>query len=56
MLAVLMRRADALSGCTEGFPEEDELRTITDSIEAYESKRGRAARRLAARADDTRVP
>jgi hypothetical protein len=39
MLAVLMRRADALSGCTEGSPEENELRTITDVIETYEAKR-----------------
>jgi hypothetical protein len=39
MLGVLMRRADALSGCAEGSPEEDELRTITDVTETYEAKR-----------------
>jgi hypothetical protein len=39
MLAVLMRRADALSGWAEGSPEEDELQTITDVIETYEAKR-----------------
>ena len=39
MLAVLMRRADALSGCTEDSPEEDALQTIIDVIETYEAKR-----------------
>jgi hypothetical protein len=34
-----MRRADALSGCTEDSPEADVLRNITEKIEAYEAKR-----------------
>jgi len=46
MHAVLTKRADELVGCTEGSPEEEELRTLADVIEAYEAKRwpnGRAA-------------
>jgi hypothetical protein len=39
MLALLIKRADELVGCTEGSPEEEVLRTLTDAIEAYEAKR-----------------
>jgi hypothetical protein len=39
LLAMVIARADALVGCTEGSPEEKELETIADGIEAYQAKR-----------------
>ena len=39
MHALLIKRADELVGCTEGSPEEEELRSLADVIEAYEAKR-----------------
>jgi hypothetical protein len=39
MHALLIERADALMGCTEGSPEEAELATLTDAIETYEAVR-----------------
>ena len=39
MHALLVKRADELVGCTEGSPEEEELRALADVIDAYEAKR-----------------
>jgi len=39
MHTMLVARADALDGCTEGSPEETERKCIVDAIEAYEAKR-----------------
>ena len=39
MHALLSKRAADLMGCTEGSPEEAELSTLADVIDAYEGKR-----------------
>jgi len=39
MHAALVQRADDLMGCLEGSPEEAELASIVDAIEAYEALR-----------------
>ena len=39
MHGVLVRRVDALEGCSEGSKEEAELKTMVDAIEAYEAIR-----------------
>src|SRR5262245_29399627 len=39
MHGLLMVRADALTGCVEGSPEEAELAALTDVIESYERRR-----------------
>lgn len=39
MHTLLVKRADELVGCTEGSPEEEELHTLADVIDAYEAKR-----------------
>jgi len=39
MHALLVTRADALMGCTEGSAEEEEFARLTDVIEAYEAIR-----------------
>lgn len=37
--SLLVSRADAIFGCTDGSVDEDELGTIGEAIEAYEQRR-----------------
>jgi hypothetical protein len=39
MHALLVTRADALEGCTEGSPEEAEFAALADAIGSYEAVR-----------------
>jgi hypothetical protein len=39
MHALLVMRSDALAGCIEGSLEKMELKTIAETVEAYEAKR-----------------
>ena len=39
MHGLLVMRADALAGCTEGSPEADELEAVNDAIDAYGARR-----------------
>ncbi len=39
MHSLLVQRADALIGCTDGSGDQDELEAIGEAIEAYESVR-----------------
>ena len=39
MHGMLVQRADALQGCTEGSDEEAEFKRVVDAIEAYEARR-----------------
>jgi hypothetical protein len=39
MHALLVLKADKLTGCNEGSPEEAELAFISDAVKAYEAKR-----------------
>jgi hypothetical protein len=39
MHTLLMARADAIEGCTDGSPEEAELKAIANALVAYEAKR-----------------
>jgi hypothetical protein len=39
MHVLLVQRADQFDGCTNGSPEERELKAIADALEAYERKR-----------------
>lgn len=50
MHAVLVKRADELSGCIEVSPEAVELAAIVDAIEAYEEKRWPLGKTAARRA------
>jgi hypothetical protein len=37
--ALLVQRADEIGGCPDGSPDDAELKSIADALEAYEAKR-----------------
>jgi hypothetical protein len=52
MHALLIKHADELVGCTEGSPEEAELSTLANVIDAYETKRWPGGKAAGAKDDE----
>jgi hypothetical protein len=47
MHALLVERADEISGCPDGSDDDTELKSIADALEAYEAKRWPTGRETA---------
>ena len=45
--ALLVERADEIGGCPDGSEDDAELKSIVDSLEAYEAKRWPSGRETA---------